>query len=465
MEAKEDLETKLNKIIESIKSLTSAPGSGPAFVVRNKQLLFYFEERAIKEEQKRIYKEMIEEYKLKGEVITQEIIEECKEDSTFSAESYLRALGQLSCDYLITCSFGNIILYAKYDMPISTKTPTFFNAGNVEPIIRTIHDDGKARKIKEKLVEIEKLKPEQNRNAQIMKLEDSSELKTICEKIWLCESLSIAHNKYMTEKLTATNISEIWNNRPIQQEKHQIDVKKELVYTWHSYLWRKLRNKATMAKVKKITFKEYEENKMKVMKEESIIVCDNEWNFRRIIWITDPEGGKDKSTFCELYQKVIGCLHLTTLTGVQHIAEIVRARMKAGLTVDTILIDLPRATVDHKIYDTLESLANGKIAASKYKSDMIEFAKPKIIVFSNWNPFEGYYRRENKYTTLDWDKVPNYGKLSRDRWDFGFLEQQDFIDEDGKKLNNFVIKWLENPYYDSHFNDKKPPPRFNFDVD
>lgn len=114
---------------------------------------------------------------------------------------------------------------------------------------------------------------------------------------------------------------------------------------------------------------------------------------RKIIWYTDPVGGTGKTTFA---------VHMHLLDPERNIiakngrsADVAAAIGDA--TPKVVILDLSRTQEDHMNYQVLEDLKNGVIFQSKYKSRVLVFEPPHVVVFANF--------------------PPHLSALSADRWD------------------------------------------------
>lgn len=114
---------------------------------------------------------------------------------------------------------------------------------------------------------------------------------------------------------------------------------------------------------------------------------------RKIIWYCDQVGGAGKTTFAVH-------MHLENPDD-NIIVKNGRSADVAAAIGDTqprvVIVDLSRTQEDHMNYQVLEDLKNGVIFQSKYKSRMLVFETPHVVVFANF--------------------LPNLAALSADRWD------------------------------------------------
>lgn len=117
---------------------------------------------------------------------------------------------------------------------------------------------------------------------------------------------------------------------------------------------------------------------------------------RKIIWIYDPEGNNGKSQFmrtlriCES-NRIICCNGGKESDIVNMINNCIEDGFEIIQHNLTILIDLPRSKANNEgkpfiSYTLLENLKNAFCVNTKYKSKMIEFNTPHIIILSNHQP-------------------------------------------------------------------------------
>lgn len=136
-----------------------------------------------------------------------------------------------------------------------------------------------------------------------------------------------------------------------------------------------------------------------------INIISQDKNKRSIYWIVGEKGGEGKTNFCKKFrfEHLNECIIITTSGSTRDIGDVIRNWISTGGKPRYIIFDLPRTFVDKSsIYTVLESVKNGCLTCTKYSGTTIEFATPKVIVFSNW--------------------FPNTSGLSTDRWRIFTLE-------------------------------------------
>lgn len=113
---------------------------------------------------------------------------------------------------------------------------------------------------------------------------------------------------------------------------------------------------------------------------------------RKIYWYCDLEGGKGKTEIAKWLAINRGAVVLGG-KGADMKDAIARMRQYP----DIIIIDVPRCTLGYISYQGIEEVKNGIFFSGKYESKMVTGPIPHLIVFAN--------------------EEPNYGKLSKDRWE------------------------------------------------
>ncbi|AJK30618.1 putative replication protein [Chimeric virus 14] len=136
-----------------------------------------------------------------------------------------------------------------------------------------------------------------------------------------------------------------------------------------------------------------------------------EWNHRILTYIVDKKGGSGKSTFADYMVNTYNALYLSSVTSSRDIATLIDEHLKCGGSAKYIILDLPRASKAHKMWDTVEALLNGKLTVGKWKGKPLHFDKPRLIVFANFAPpLPGDESRAA-------DVCEDNCVLSPDRWD------------------------------------------------
>ncbi|AXL65927.1 replication-associated protein [Tentweb spider associated circular virus 1] len=88
-----------------------------------------------------------------------------------------------------------------------------------------------------------------------------------------------------------------------------------------------------------------------------------------------------------------------------------------------VVFDFTRSMQDVLNYQVIEELKNGRIFSPKYESCCKLFPRPHVICFANW--------------------LPDYGKMSADRWDIHEILDEDCeqeTDQDQVELENFIFE-------------------------
>jgi hypothetical protein len=306
----------------------------------------------------------------------------------------------------------------------------------------------------DKLEEKEKPKAKRASPKKKAKKDDSDgDKRSDFEKVSSCANLQEALTKYGKFQ-TAQGIVTMWNNRKIQkpvrtdEERDWYNPDKQLKYRYHQELWDMLSAK--------------------------------EWNYRQLMWIVDPPGGMDKSAFVRCFVDVFEGVVLKTAAGAKDISKLLANKLKNGGKLKYILIDLPRQSAQHKMWDTIECMMDGVFSSLKYDSEELRLIdRPRIIVFSNedppFHPSVNYVKskeakkdvfiRAPKGSHRKWvtDEGNSCG-ISDDRWKiFDLVEGKRFynrINEEGVEVRtlrkSIWLKERENPFFDPDFEKKKP---------
>ncbi len=268
------------------------------------------------------------------------------------------------------------------------------------------------------------------------------------EKVISCSSLQEALKKYGKFN-TANGIVTMWNNRHTPkperttEEEALYDPAVQLKYRYHQELWDML--------------------------------TSEKWDYRRLHWVVDPIGGRGKSTFVRCFSDKYGAICLKTASGSKDIAKLLQKQLEKGSKLEYIIIDLPRAAAQHKMWDTIECMLDGVFTALKYEGEVLQLTKrPRIIVFSNADPpfhpltdkvktqeaGKTVFVRAPKGSVRKWvtEEGDSCG-ISDDRWRiFDLVEgtKMCHIKSDDKlvlkKKKSIWLSERENPYYDPNFN-------------
>lgn len=398
-------------------------------------------------------------------------------------------LGKVEELYLLNAGFNSIV-YINFKTAFSTRDKSKFKlknddgGGELSPSsIRTFKTQKDGERFREKLMQInrelvsecqdndlldmsdkiealfKKNKPTGKKGDSLKKSReqydgehDDEDKRSIFEKVSDCATLQEALKKY-GRLATANGIVIMWNQRVIKTpektkyEEELSNPKTHLKYRYHQELWDML----TAPK----------------------------WDDRRLCWIVDPEGGKEKSKFCKVFTQVYGGIILKTASGAKDIARLLQQQIESGAKLNYILIDLPRAAVHHKMWDTIECMLDGIFTSLKYEGKPLVLKDlPRIMVFSNEDP--------PFHPVLDKVRTQNEGKpkffrapkgskqkylteegfscgISDDRWRiFDLVEGKKMyqVEKDDKVVVGFKKSiWLSeraNPFFDPYFDQKKP---------
>ena len=243
---------------------------------------------------------------------------------------------------------------------------------------------------------------------------EANSMKSKIKGILECKTVVQACIKYSKDFRDINGIVRIWEERQAET-RVKLDIDTYIRYNWHAEMWTKLPAK--------------------------------EWNYRRIKWIYDPDGGKDKTNFCKCFRSHYGGMYFKTVSGSANIANCIKEQLKSGATAKYILIDLPRATKTHKMWDTIECILDGEMTSTKYRGECISMPECRPVIFSNWKPFDDEMMETAKKLKLETEDY-----ISKDRWDFGKIVP--FTNHKGQP--DYKIEWEENAFYDPKFDDKKP---------
>lgn len=131
---------------------------------------------------------------------------------------------------------------------------------------------------------------------------------------------------------------------------------------------------------------------------------------RSIYWVYDPAGACGKSFLSDHLERVWphDCLAiaLTKHCRSSDIAQMIRERVNKSRAPKVVAFNVAKSLIpDDDTYTIIESLRDGRIASSKYKSTTLKFAPPLVLVLSN--------------------RPPNWDALVADRWRCTLLTWED----------------------------------------
>lgn len=113
-----------------------------------------------------------------------------------------------------------------------------------------------------------------------------------------------------------------------------------------------------------------------------ISMLKEEADDRKIIWVTDVQGGRGKSRLtrhlCAMYKAIVLSGRLSDM----------QLGYKESMS-PIVIFDISRAAADYSdhYYDMGEQLKNGRFFSPKYSSGFVQFTPPHVIIFANfsWN--------------------------------------------------------------------------------
>lgn len=236
--------------------------------------------------------------------------------------------------------------------------------------------------------------------------EKNDPLNNIADKVWACQTIQEAIRTCAKEYGDVCGVRAIWQEK-MRKELEPVKWEDIAEFTWQ---------------------KEFRD-----------MFLAKDWNHRRLKWIWDPKGGAGKSTFADYMVKAHGALYLSNCCNSRDIATLVQEHINLGGCAKYIILDLPRASKMHKMWDTVEMLLNGKMTVGKWHGQPLYFDKPRMIVCANYPP------------PLDEDNT-----LSKDRWDI-YKMREVSAEESPDGEHDRVLDRLPNPDYNA---DYKKPTRF-----
>lgn len=126
---------------------------------------------------------------------------------------------------------------------------------------------------------------------------------------------------------------------------------------------------------------------------------------REIYWIYDPKGGCGKTDLAN---------HLISNNGFLVFGNAKTADVALAWNGENVIFDYSRSQQDCINYGVIEDIKNGRIFSGKYQSCTKLYARPKVLVFANF--------------------LPDFGKMSMDRWNVNTVENGDLKQEHGDQI-------------------------------
>lgn len=121
---------------------------------------------------------------------------------------------------------------------------------------------------------------------------------------------------------------------------------------------------------------------------------------RTVIWYYDPQGGCGKTELCRyICAKYENALFLTSAAGKDLVHQIIKAKNDPRI----VIMNISRQAEGKLSYASIESIKDGLVFSGKYEGGTRLFARPHIVIFSNW--------------------YPDIAALTPDRWDIRELLQ------------------------------------------
>lgn len=192
------------------------------------------------------------------------------------------------------------------------------------------------------------------------------EEKSIARKVWNCESLQDALESCASNASQVTGIISLWTNRKkIRSDPENVE--------WRDW---------QLAFFNELT--------------------ENQPDDRHVIWLWDEIGGCGKTFYSNYMTDNYGAVS-TTIADMYHLATILQKTLVENPEgcIPIVIFDIPRSkqSIIHgdNLYECIENIKDGRITVTKYKSEVIRFKPPYVIVFANFEP--------------------EYERLSLDRWD------------------------------------------------
>lgn len=195
-----------------------------------------------------------------------------------------------------------------------------------------------------------------------------------------------------------------------------------------------------------------------------------DWNSRQVNWIVDYKGGAGKTTFQKIFKTHYPkALILRNITNYRDIATVVESHINEFDGISHVILDLPRASLDYKMYDCLECILDCQLTVGKFRGTNLDFDNARCIIFSNWYP--PYLRTQLSGDSKELNEVPyvrdmnivnpegsnkftfskNESNVSDDRWNIGLLVQGNPRPTTGRNTsgepimaNDIEVTWVPN---------------------
>lgn len=210
--------------------------------------------------------------------------------------------------------------------------------------------------------------------------EDTEVSLTLCEKVWLCETLEDALKQFVQKPSDTPGIIALYNAKPQPP-------------TWNAI---ELRNWQT----------------------EFYEILKNSNSERHVHWI-HSSGNSGKTYFMKymLQQHPNDTVLVVDAAMSKDISLIFKNAIDASNTCKYVLFDCSRAfNFPDQFYATLERVKDGLMTSTKYNSCTLAFSNKVLVVMSN-----------------QW---PNISKLTYDRWKLYNIDEQNLVSVDTSSIEN-----------------------------
>jgi len=136
-------------------------------------------------------------------------------------------------------------------------------------------------------------------------------------------------------------------------------------------------------------------------------------DFRKIHWIYDPLGGKGKTSLIKYLDTKFTCV-ISTVSNKSDVATLIRGRFydekdkpiedinKGWLMLFNFQKDYDYSKLN---YDTLESIKDGLITATKYRGKTLNFNSPVVVIMANERPLNLINKRITVYEFNEIDEL------------------------------------------------------------